>query len=734
MPKSKKKSLGEQYKEYSKKAYDSFQRVRDLEKEVEGTVWAHKLLLPEPPKTWTAIPNAGLAPKNRKFPYYDESFIKKVEKMDIDDYIYLDYGLKNILGMLNSHLEKITKEEFLNKEREFWTNGYWFYNKDKLEYVTGYHYLTLQYWKISVKDAEGRTFSTTNPKFVDMHRDRQYCIKYIMEEQNSTGLVYVGCRRSGKTMEMGAVAYFDTMTQYKGYCSIQSKTDDDAVTLFKEHIMTPWRRLPNFLQPDNDGSKNPTKAFHASPPAGRDTKSSDFEYSEYLESHMETYNAGEMAVDGRRSTFQINDEYGKMKLVKATDRHDKNIECTVQGSTIIGFAYWSTTVEEMERKGGKEAMLLWEGASPNNLDGDGRTQNYLTRLFFPAYYGMFEGKNLKTGEPLIDEWGYSNVEAAIEYLDSREKGKKDEKLLELRRKYPRTIDDAFRINLSMSPFDQDKLKQHKLYNEAKFEETNRTAWTRGNFEWVDGIPFGKVFWNPTPDGRWQMLALPDSHLRNQWKIHRGEKTPMFTFAVSSLDPFAYSDVSESTNKPSMSASHVMMEYGKLQKPTVVCQYYYRTKTARKMWEDILKQCIFYSCPLAVERTTFKAGMAEYFDEHGYIDYVMPDPRGESKDIAKDRAFPSSKEMKQKLLEEGVAYVEKYVGYNDKMNVTTDFVFDELIDDLLEFNPEKWTPSDLTVSFTHLVVGWNYRKKHYSRPKHERLFQSPQDWGITKRKK
>lgn len=686
--------------------------------------------MPEKPKEYTKIPNFGKSVLERKFPYYSREFVKKVDSLDIDEQIPLTPELRNMFGLKQSTKTSITKEEFLHKEWDFWANGFWWYNKDKLEYITGYHYMTLQYWLITVKDANGKTAGTTNPKFVDMHRDRQYCVDFIMNYPHSTGLLYVGCRRSGKTAEMGALAYFDTMTQFKGFCSVQSKTDDDSVLLFQEHIVTPWRYLPNFLKPLDNKSRNPTKEFLATPQSKKQSEDGEEGYHEHLESRIKTFNAGETAVDGRRSTFMINDEYGKTIAAKVSQRHDKNIECTVLGSDIFGFAYWSTTVEELTRKGGQEAKILWDDAdtSDKNLDGDGRTQNYLSRLFFPAYYGMFEGKNLKTGKPLIDEWGYSDIKSAIEFLDSREKGKSESKLLELRRKYPRTIDDVFRIALSQSPYNTDKLKAHKLHNEEQFESTNRTKWVKGNFEWKDGIPFREVEWRPNPNGRWKMLALPPDHMRNKWTkspMGLNEKAPAYNLAISSLDPFAYSEISDSTKEGSMAASHVMMYHGNPEVPTIVCQYYYRTKTVQKMWEDILKQCIFYSSPLAVERTTAASGFIPYLETNGYGDYVMPNPLSTSRGI--ERGFPSSKSMQERLMGEGVNYVETYVGYNDKQLITTEFVFDELIDDLINFNPDKWTPHDLTVSFMHCVMGWNYRNEYYKKSKVKNKFNSSEQW-------
>ena len=705
MPREKEKSKIAVYQGQCKTAYDSFKRKRDLEKQVPNTVWGYKLLLPEKPKTYTTIPNFGKGLSKRKFPYYEKNFVQLVDSLEIDGEIELTQDLRNVLSLQQSKKKRITKREFLDIEQDRWTNGFWWYNKNNLEYITGYHYLILQYWLIPVDKSGG---ITTNPLFVDMQRDRHYCASFTIDDPDLSGICYIGKRREGKTVDAGGTCYFHTFFQYNGFCSIQSKTDDDAEGVFRK-VISSWRHLPKYLKPDDSGVSNPKSELLAAPPSTRSTKGEKKTYNEYLNSIMRTFNSKAEAVDGQRTTAQISDEFGKTVSAKVTERQNINKICCTVGSKIIGFQYWTTTVEEMEKKGGAEAFALWEGADPDNLTENGRTQNLLARLFFPAYYGMYEGVNLKTGKPLVDDFGYSDIKGAIEYLNSEEKGKSKSDLEDYRRKFPRSIEDVFKSLKSQTPFNVEYLEQDEkqvgVYREQKKIQT-----VRGNLEWVDGIPFKDVYFKPSENGLWEVLEEPAHWVRNKRgnKKYGVKETPFSNAYISSLDPYAWSQVSDE-KRASKAASQVMGLWGDLLIPTVVCEYHGRPNNVTKMYEDILKQLIWYSSPLSLEKNTH--GFEEYAANHGYDEYIMPNPFHKGKGI--ERGIPNkSAGMRETLVNQAVAYVDKYIGLKEEEGFKTHLVFDKTRDDLKSFDVEKWTKFDLAVSFMYLIVGWNYRDQYY----------------------
>jgi len=105
-----------------KQAHDNFERVINFSKTIPNCIWDIDIELPEPPAKYKEIENYGKSKENRTFPYYDKSYVKQIDSLP------------------NSNTEK---KQFLDKEWERRRNGLWFYNGDKLEWITGHYYMTL---------------------------------------------------------------------------------------------------------------------------------------------------------------------------------------------------------------------------------------------------------------------------------------------------------------------------------------------------------------------------------------------------------------------------------------------------------------------------------------------------------------------------------------------------------------------------------------------------------------
>ena len=667
-------------------AYDSFRRERDLEKEVPNAVFGLIITLPEKPKNITKIPNYGLPREKRKFPYYTKDFKRKLDNMEDEDLIEFEHEIRQQLKV--NHLSKITKLDFIEGEWDKFHNGFWWFNGDNLEYITGYHYFILQYWMIP-NDLKGGI--STNSEFVDMIRDRHYAIKRLKDDPNYAGLAYLGCRRSGKSIDGIGVGYLDTIMQQNGNFTIQSKTDTDAKKLFKKLIKA-WKKLPKFLKPEDTGDANPVSGLIFDNTRTRTTKRTEKEYYDVLEGEITPRSSGEMTIDGERTTFQFNDEFGKSTVADVSERLEVNRVCCYSGNKIIGFMFWATTVEEMDRRGGKNAKKIWDGCDPNKLTGNNRTQNTMGRLFFPAYYGMFDGQDTDTGEKFLDEFGYSKMDLALKWLVAEEQGKSESAFASLRRKYPQDISDCFRSAESVSPFNKTNLKAQRVYNE---DNPYKRPIVTGNFEWKDGIPFTEVVFKPYEEGRWELHWMPPKELRNKYSIDpiTGHYKPDMDICISSLDPFAAAKVKDEA-RASKAASLVFSQHADFEVPTVVCKYNYRHDSPNKLYEDMLMQCIFYSSPLMPERN--KGAIVDWFDEKGFLDFMMLDPFSPAEKEIRGVYTDGSNNF-ETMLGYAMTYVSQYVGI-DEYGRFKPFPYNDLIDDLLNFEPTNRTKYDLAMAF------------------------------------
>ena len=165
------------YEKQCYSAYKNFVQVRNFEKEIPNSVYGLEITLPDKPEDYTSITNYGLPREQRKFPYHDWEYVKRIDNLPSSD---------------------PERKAFIDKEWKRRKEGFWWYNGDFLEWIPGHYYMTLQYWKIPIEDKGG---ALGNPKFVDMNRDMNLAIWDSKADENTMGLAYVGCRRSGKTVQ-----------------------------------------------------------------------------------------------------------------------------------------------------------------------------------------------------------------------------------------------------------------------------------------------------------------------------------------------------------------------------------------------------------------------------------------------------------------------------------------------------------------------------------------------------
>jgi hypothetical protein len=650
--------------EECKIAYDSFKRVRNFSKEIPHCIWDIEIEMPEPPENYKKIANYGLKKESRKFPYLDTQFVREIDALPNSD---------------------PRKKEHLDEMWERRRNGFWFYNGDNLEWITGHYYMTLQYWLIPIEDKDG---GFGNPKFVDLQRDISLAIWWGKNEPNYTGLAYAGSRRSGKTALGISHGYFDTTERYNALFGIQSKTDTDSKGVLLKMVGS-WQRLPSFLKPVDTGYTTVSRELMFAEPQRKNTKGSKKEYKEVLNSRIYAFPSTETAMDGSRTTFQFQDEFGKRKDSDAYKTQQIAKICCMVGRKVVGFQFWATTVEEMDKGGGEAAKKIWDASDPNKLNSNGRTISTMARLFFPSEYGLFEGG-------FIDEWGYSMLEEAGAWLDAEEKVLEGEDLLDWKRKFPRNIDDCFTL-----PRNANSYNQRKLYEQNKFNDNLEPIAqpTRGNFYWSGGIKDSTVEFSPDSDGRWLVAWMPPEEDRNR-KERRGEHWyPTREFCKTGADPFAHR---ATTEKGSHGAAYTILQSHyrvPRMKMAWVCEYYARPNNPHEQAEDMIMQCVFYSSYFLCEKNVY--GVLDYFDKRGYDGYCMfnpLDPDGIKKRIKGHRGMPmTGTDAGEALCDITQAHINDSIGYNEEEKSYGFCPFVDLIKDWQQFQPEKRTAYDRSMA-------------------------------------
>lgn len=568
-----------------------------------------------------------------------------------------------------SNLPEKDQLSFLRVEMDKRINGYWFYNNGNIEYMTGVHYFYCSYWRIDVG----------LPQWRDSDRDVFYFWDYCVNNKDCLGMIYIANRRSGKTYIGTNILYEGTTRKKNATSGIQSKTNKDAANVFRKLIRC-WKQLPDFWKPVDSGDTNPKTSLNFEEPSVRRSKGQKKTYKNVLNSFIDYMPTVEEAYDGRALHLWYLDEFGKVVEANVYELWLIVKECFVSGATIKGKAFLSTTVEEMTKKGGKHAKEIWDESNPNELDELNQTKTGLYRYFKPAYFGL---------EGFIDEYGYSMVDEAQDYLKKKRNNLSGSALASERRKYPFFVEEAFRTDRD-AVFDV-----NSIYEQLEYNDSQPSKVRRGNLIWITKDV--SVRFMDDPNGRWSIYQLPEPSEVNGVKYNNGKKQPKNKFHyVSGVDPYDQSKTY--SNKQSMAASYVFKMHNPMSEVGSNCfvaEYHGRPPKADMFFEDMIKQSVFYGTELLYERN--RPGIGEYFERRGFGGFLMHRPGGKPGEKGIPMTGIADRELLVRMIQN---YVYDYVGWIEGVEEegrNGELFFDGLLNEWIDFDVDNWTPYDRTVA-------------------------------------
>lgn len=582
--------------------------------------------------------------------------------------------------------------------------GLWFWNNGVATYITGRHYMMLQWSKLDI----GYGYYLEFQRRLFVH----FCA--IENDPRAIGQNYVKCRRSGYT-NMSAAILVDEGTQVKEkLLGIQSKTGKDAQeNIFMKKVVPIYTSYPFFFKPIQDGTTNPRMELAFREPSKRITKKNKTtSKGEALNTVINWKNTTNNAYDGEKLHMLYLDESGKWE--KPTDiREAWRIErtCLIVGRRIIGKCLMGSTVNPMD-KGGKQYKEIWRDSDPSERNANGRTKTGLYRFFMPAYESL-EGFFDQYGNPVVEDPeepilgidGDMITIGAKTYLKNERDALKDDarELNEFIRQFPFTIDEAMRDSIEGSTFNVGKIYEQVSYNQELFPNPV----VQGNFSWKDGVKDTEVVFSPDKNGRWMISWMPPKEIRNKYTIQYGKKTPSNShIGVGGVD--SYDLDSTVDNRGSKGACHLYNKFN-MSAPSnlFVAEYASRPPLARIFYEDVLMAAVFYGYPLLIENN--KYGIVRYFESRGYEEYVMKRPEHLKTPNAaantKTRGIPSnSVDVIQAHAQAIEAYVEEHVGINGETGEMGKMYFDRTLEDWIGYKIDNRTKYDLTISSGLALLG------------------------------
>ena len=597
-------------------------------------------------------------------------------------------------------------------DREFTKRdeGYWFYNKGNPTYITGSHYMYLQWTKIDVG----------KPEFREANRLFFIFWEACKADNRCYGMCYLKNRRSGFSFMASSETVNQATISSDSRYGILSKSGADAKKMFTDKVVPISVNYPFFFKPIQDGMDRPKTELAYRVPASKFTRrkivaNEKTEELAGLDTTIDWKNTGDNSYDGEKLALLVHDEAGKWERPENILNNWRVTKTTLRlGSRVIGKCMMGSTSNSLD-KGGENFKKLYNDSDVTKRNRNGQTRSGLYSLFIPMEWN-FEGFIDSFGlpvfntpeEPVEDNYGQYIDVGVVEHWENEVEGLKGDQdaLNEFYRQFPRTEEHAFRDETKNSIFNLAKIYEQIDYNEeARYD----AVITRGSFQWQNGIKDTEVEFVPNLNGRFNVSWVLPNNLQNRTVIKNGIKYPgndhIGAFGCDSYDISGTTD-----GKGSKGALHGLTKFSMEEAPAnkFFLEYIARPATAEMFFEDVLMALVFYGMPILAENN--KPRLLYYLKRRGYRGYSMnrPDKVWNKLSVAEKEigGIPnSSEDIRQAHAAAIETYINNYIGVKPTGDYG-DMYFNTTLTDWAKFDINKRTKFDAAISSGLAIMACN----------------------------
>jgi len=611
-------------------------------------------------------------------------------------------------------------EPYIDEEFKRRDEGHWFYNKDKPTYITGTHYMYLQWSKIDVGA----------PEFREANRLFFIFWEACKADSRCYGMCYLKNRRSGFSFMASSETVNMATISSDARFGILSKSGADAKKMFTDKVVPISVNYPFFFKPIQDGMDRPKTELAYRVPASKLTRKSiqsgqTREELQGLDTTIDWKNTGDNSYDGEKLKLLVHDESGKWERPDNILNNWRVTKTTLRlGSRIIGKCMMGSTSNALD-KGGENFKKLYYDSDVTKRNANGQTRSGLYSLFIPMEWN-YEGFIDSFGNPVFDtpqkpiEGPYGDfIEVGvIDHWNNEVDGLKGDQdaLNEMYRQFPRTEEHAFRDETQNSIFNLAKIYEQIDYNDDIYSSAGVT---QGSFSWANGIKDSSVVFTPNPNGRFKVSWVPPTNLQNRVIEKRGVLYPgnehVGAFGCDSYDISGTTD-----GQGSKGALHGLTKFSMEEAPSNMffLEYIARPQTAEMFFEDVLMALHFYGMPILAENN--KPRLLYYLKRRGYRKFSInrPDKAFNKLSVAEKEigGMPnSSEDIKQAHAAAIESYIQKYVGLVED-GTYGQMYFNGTLNDWAKFDLNKRTKFDAAISSGLAIMACN---RHLYAPNQER---------------
>lgn len=599
------------------------------------------------------------------------------------------------------------EEQFRRRDQ-----GFWFINNSVSTYMTGSHYMYLQFTKTDVG----------KPDFREANRIFYIFWEACKADNRCFGMCYLKNRRSGFSfMASSEVINIGTSTRDSSI-GIMSKTGTDAKMMFTGKVVPIINNYPFFFMPTRDGNTSPVTELAFRVPSSKITRKNMDKEEEAeidgLDTTITWKNTADNSFDGQKLKLLIEDEAAKLeKPNNILNGWRVRKTCLRLGSRIIGKCMMGSTSNALD-KGGDNYKKIYYDSDVKHRNANGQTKSGLYSLFIEMAFN-YEG--------YIDEFGHAVLQDPEKPVRSAQEGELIENgvitnwqnevdslksdpdaLNEHYRQFPRTESHAFRDETKSSLFNLTKIYQQIDYNDSLLQDH---VVTRGYFHWKNGEKDTEVIWTPDKNGRFLVSWIPEMGLRNNYITKNGNKYPGNEYiGAFGCDPY---DISGATFGGSNGSLHGLTKFNMANAPSnaFFLEYIARPQTSEIFFEEVLMACVFYGMPILCENN--KARLLYHFKNRGYRAFSMNRPDKHLNKLSFTEreigGIPSSSEdIKQAHATAIETYIERYVGIDAEGNYRQpdeigNMPFTKTLQDWAKFDVNDRTKYDASISSGYAIM-------------------------------
>lgn len=388
-----------------------------------------------------------------------------------------------------SRMTKREQFEIVERERERFHNGVWFFNHGVPTYITGMHYDHLV----------NATFDFGKCTYYDSHRLDFYFREFVRNDPYSFGQCTIKPRRYGYSLQEITQQTYESMRDFSRKLGMMSNNKDKTYeTLFdplvQSYVMRPEWVRPDIYMPNNKIPK--TELWWNSGTVKKNAKSFQYDTRGNLNSRIIPKPTTVMGYDGNKIHYLTMDEAWKWTLANPYECWKKQRPCLDVGGEIVGkCSVLSTMGDDDDYEEAIESGIeMFLHSDPTDRDANGYTKSGLYQRFISGVYSMFK---------YSDVYGKINLDQAETEIRNKRKSYPEgstDWTYEVRR-YPLTVEEAISTSTGIGVFNNQRIDKRITIIEKSSEPLTKLGR-------LDEDPKGKIIWTPDNNGMWEWNKLP----------------------------------------------------------------------------------------------------------------------------------------------------------------------------------------------------------------------------------